>query len=157
MRYEDFFEQKYHHYRPQWSWGKVMFLHLSVILFTGGISHTFPGRHPSPQADTAPSVQCMLGYGQQAGGTHPTGMQCCFKSKSDNRLLKNNNHYKNASQVMNFTHSKYNKFICTFEILRVWSMFLLCLYTRLILHYPGHPYHCPPDGSTSRSHTRWEQ
>ena len=23
-------------YRPQWSWGKVMFLHMSVILFMGG-------------------------------------------------------------------------------------------------------------------------
>ena len=54
---------------------------------------TPPGRHPfplrrhppgqtppwpdTPQADT-PSVQCMLRYGQQAGGTHPTGMQSCF-------------------------------------------------------------------------------
>ena len=28
-----------------------------------------PGRHPL--------AQCMLGYGQQAGGTHPTGMQSC--------------------------------------------------------------------------------
>ena len=31
-------------YRPQRSWGKVMFLHVSVILFTGGLP------------------QCMLGY-----------------------------------------------------------------------------------------------
>ena len=23
-------------------------------------------------------MQCMLGYGQQAGGTHPTGMHSCF-------------------------------------------------------------------------------
>ena len=45
------------YYRPQRSCGKVMFLHLSVILFIG---------------------QCMLGYGQQAGGTHPTGMQSCW-------------------------------------------------------------------------------
>ena len=29
-----------------------------------------PGRHPP--------VQCMLGYGQQAGGKHPTGMHSCF-------------------------------------------------------------------------------
>ena len=28
-----------------------------------------PGRHPP--------AQCMLGYGQQAGGTHPTGMHSC--------------------------------------------------------------------------------
>ena len=25
-----------------------------------------------------PLAQCMLGYGQQAGGTHPTGMHSCF-------------------------------------------------------------------------------
>ena len=45
------------------------------------------GRHPprpdppgqTPQADTPRRVQCMLGYGQQAGGTHPTGMHSCFK------------------------------------------------------------------------------
>ena len=39
------------------------------------------GRHP-PQADTLlwadiPPTQCMLGYGQQAGGMHPTGMHSC--------------------------------------------------------------------------------
>ena len=48
-----------------------------------------PGqKHPTPQADTRPGqtfpgqappgqtppAQCLLGYGQQAGGTHPTGM-----------------------------------------------------------------------------------
>ena len=48
----------YYFYRPRRSCGKVMFLHLSVILFTVGVS----GRHPSeqtplekthtPQADT---------------------------------------------------------------------------------------------------------
>ena len=37
---------------------------------------TPPGRHP-PCADTPPA-QCMLGYDQQAGGTHPTGMHSCF-------------------------------------------------------------------------------
>ena len=47
-----------------------------------------PGRHPpadTPWADTPwavplrrpPPAQCMVGYGQQAGGTHPTGMQFC--------------------------------------------------------------------------------
>ena len=44
-----------------------------------------PGRYPSekipPWAGTPvgrhlpPPVQCMLGYGQQTGGTHPNGMQ----------------------------------------------------------------------------------
>ena len=48
-----------------------------------GVCHTPPdqtpptplGRH-SPLG-RHPPVQCMLGYGQQAGGTHPTGMQSC--------------------------------------------------------------------------------
>ena len=125
-------------YRPQRSCGKVIFLHMSVIQFTGegvcgrppkqtSLADTPPplGRHcprqrppcadiplvvtpgqtPSgqtpPWADTPPTaeplwvdtipgqtptlgrpplppVQCMLGYGQQAGGTHPTGMHTCF-------------------------------------------------------------------------------
>ena len=40
-----------------------------------------PDRY-TPQAGTSPGqvhpTQCMLGYGQQAGGTHPTGMHSCF-------------------------------------------------------------------------------
>ena len=49
-----------HHYRLQPSCGKVMFLHLSVILFTGeGVCQTPPGRHPSlyrhPPGQTPPS------------------------------------------------------------------------------------------------------
>ena len=69
-------------------WGKVIFLHLSVILFTGGV----PGQvHPLGRytllAGTPPGRyiprQCMLGYGQQAGGTHPTGMHSCFGIVAD--------------------------------------------------------------------------
>ena len=77
-----------------------MFLHLSVILFTGGVCpppHTTPGQTPPgqtppwadlagqtpPWADTPlgryPPAQCMLGYGQQAGGKHPTGMHSCLR------------------------------------------------------------------------------
>ena len=53
---------KYHcdYYRPQRSWGTVMFLHVSVILSTisGGRRNM---------------------YSWQAGGKHPTGMlSCCF-------------------------------------------------------------------------------
>ena len=51
---------------------------LSVIQFTGGITRAgtplgryLPGRYTLPW-------QCMLGYGQQVGGTHPTGMHSCF-------------------------------------------------------------------------------
>ena len=44
-----------------------MFLHLCVILFTGGVGSAPPqgmGRPPP--------------YGQQAGGTRPTGMHTCL-------------------------------------------------------------------------------
>ena len=34
--------------------------------------------HPCPPRQVHPPQQCMLGYGQQAGGTHPTGMHSCF-------------------------------------------------------------------------------
>ena len=37
-----------------------------------------PGR--DPLADTPP-MQCMLGYGQQVGGTPPTGMHSVWKLK----------------------------------------------------------------------------
>ena len=67
-------------YRPQQSCGKVMFLHLSVILFTGGgLLHNRPGQTPPrqiPWANTSPGqtlpgqtppsrhppAQCMLRY-----------------------------------------------------------------------------------------------
>ena len=104
-------------YHLQGSWGKVMFLHVSVVLFTGGICPIAcrdippgseagtPGeqtpsriRHPSgadpqsrhpliadtPQEQTPSYVPPPHGavhtkrYGQQAGGTHPTGMQSCY-------------------------------------------------------------------------------
>ena len=62
----------------------------------GHLPPTPPGRYPSPWAGTTPQAgtplsrytlpllagtaplpQCMLGYGQQAGGTHHTGMHSC--------------------------------------------------------------------------------
>ena len=69
------------------SCGKVMFLHLSVILFTGGVSTSgcggclplVPGGLPlglggyTPRADTPP-VEITI----EAGGTHPTGMHSCL-------------------------------------------------------------------------------
>ena len=62
-----------------------MFLHLSVILFTGG-SATHPwadplDRHPPGQTPLwvdIPPAQNMLGYGQQAGDMHPTEMHSCL-------------------------------------------------------------------------------
>ena len=54
----------------------------------GGICHTpSPGQTPPRQTpspgQTPPLAQCMLGYGQQAGGTHPTGMHSCIHIVSD--------------------------------------------------------------------------
>ena len=80
-RYQWGVSQPRFYYRPQRSWGKVMFLHVSVILFTGGVcpiacwdTHTpIPprtrGRHlpPSGPGTTPlrdqrhPIAQCMLG------------------------------------------------------------------------------------------------
>ena len=89
-----------HNYRPQRSWGKVMFLQASVILLTGGrwgvcLSACWDSRPPCsrppreqapPRADPPPpprsrhppGTEHAGGYGQRAGGTHPTGMQTCL-------------------------------------------------------------------------------
>ena len=37
-----------------------------------------------PEADTPPPPTDTTGYGQQAGGTHPTGMHSCFQKNSIN-------------------------------------------------------------------------
>ena len=94
-----------YNYRPQTKFAKVMFLHVSVILSTGGglpqcmlgyhppeqTPPPRPGthplradtpwtRHPPPSgADTSPpgAVHARR-YGQRVGGMHPTGMQSCF-------------------------------------------------------------------------------
>ena len=81
-----------------------------VCLSTGEVSasshagiHTPPGRHPSgqtppgqrpPWADTPlgrhpPSTQCMLGYSQQVGGTHPTGIQSYTWTEITNGISRN--------------------------------------------------------------------
>ena len=61
---------------------------MSVILFTGeeGLPHCMLGYTPqgpgTPLRDQAPppppSTVHAGRYGQQAGGTHPTGMQSCY-------------------------------------------------------------------------------
>ena len=89
-------------YCPQRSWGKVIFLHMYVILFMGDVclsacwdTHLLPGADPPPQKQTPPQSRHphradtqweqtppravhAWRYGQQAGGMHPTGMQSCF-------------------------------------------------------------------------------
>ena len=80
-------------------WGKVIFLHLFVILFTGGSASVHAGippprpgttprtRHPpqtgtplprTPRPGTSPGAEHAGRYGQGTGSTHPTGMQSCF-------------------------------------------------------------------------------
>ena len=75
-----------------------MFLHMSVILFTGGVclsacwdippeqtppprEQTPPGadtpQEQTPQEQPPPGAVHAGRYGQQAGGTHPTGMYTC--------------------------------------------------------------------------------
>ena len=68
---------------------KRSYVFTGVCLSTGGVSicsqggllHCLLGYTPRPEADPPgrhPPVQCMLGCGQQAGGTHPTRMHSCF-------------------------------------------------------------------------------
>ena len=72
------------YYRPQTKLRKVMFLHLSVILFTGGglplgLGVWIPPspRHTPLPLWTRPPLDTPL-HSQQAGGTHPTGMHSCW-------------------------------------------------------------------------------
>ena len=63
-------------YRPQRSWGKVIFSQVCVknsVHMEGGC--------PPPGADTPPRAVYAGRYGQQAGGTHPTGMHTCLFNK----------------------------------------------------------------------------
>ena len=68
-------------------WGKVISLHLFVILFTGGVCLSacwdIPqgGAPPeeTPLGGDPPGAQHAGRYGQRTGGTHPTGMQSCFR------------------------------------------------------------------------------
>ena len=57
-------------------YGKVMFLHLSVILFTSRVSKHAMGQTPrwvdTPRQTTPPPGR--LGY----GSAHPTGMHTCY-------------------------------------------------------------------------------
>ena len=61
------------YYRPQRSWGKVIFSQASVILLMGGgvCSGGVPAPGGVPGGDPP-------GTATAAGGTHPTGMHSCF-------------------------------------------------------------------------------
>ena len=80
----------WNYYCPQMKFVKVMFLHVSVILSTGGVPQCMLGYHnPSRREQTPPWKQtprketppCGVHAGRcglEAGGMHPTGMQSCF-------------------------------------------------------------------------------
>ena len=67
------------------------------------------GRHPlwadtplwgdTPQAEPPPPPQCMRGYGQQAGGTHPTGMHSSIFFKFWSFSRKKNTGTKDEAPV----------------------------------------------------------
>ena len=61
-----------HFYRPQRSWGKIMFLHVSLILFMeGGSAPLHAGIQPlGPEAGTPPD-QAPLGPGTPQSRPHP--------------------------------------------------------------------------------------
>ena len=65
------------YYRPQTKFAKAMFLHLSV-------SHSvnrgvcLSACWDPPRSRHPPRAVHAGRYSQQAGGTHPTGMQSCF-------------------------------------------------------------------------------
>ena len=85
------------YYRPQRSCGKVMILHLSVILYTvgGGCipactwANTPPGQTPpqgrpprkTPPQAAPPWADTPQQTATVADGTHPTGMHSCFLKK----------------------------------------------------------------------------
>ena len=79
-------------YHLQWSWGKVMFLHVWLSFCSqGGVclsacwDTTHPPQEQTPSSPPPPGSRHPTGavhagrYGQQAGGTHPTGMHSCLK------------------------------------------------------------------------------
>ena len=69
-------------YRPERSCGKVMFLHLSVILSTGGEENPL-NRHPSVDPpEQTPHEHTPYETATAADGTNPTGMHSCYDDLS---------------------------------------------------------------------------
>ena len=82
-------------YRPQRSWGKVMFIHLFVILSTGGSAIHPLGRHPP--------CEVHAGIRSISGRTHPTGMQSCLSLHirvfgKGNKVVYSNQQFHKCSQ-----------------------------------------------------------
>ena len=125
-------------------WSKVIFLHLSVILFMGGVPGQVPPWVGTPLAGTPPWAgtspgrytpsgrytpqQCMLGYTQQVGDMHDTGMYsylfvnllhvACSHCFHDVRGFKNYlwDCIKTTLQSMTLEYQHYNRWI------KFWSL-----------------------------------
>ena len=67
--------------------GGVSSTHTPEQTLPPGRHHHPLGRHPTAQCilGYTPPAQWMLGYGQQAGGTHPTGMHSCSSLQTSRR------------------------------------------------------------------------
>ena len=119
-----------------------MFLHVSVILFTGGSAPLHVGIHPLDQRQAPnpgsrhPSGAVHAGrYGQQADGTHPTGMQSCICQKfpQDHRKPKQKQKLRvNVTRSIDVTSAsvqplKYSKGISTgiSSKLKLWEFLVL--------------------------------
>ena len=77
-------------YTPQSLWADTPWLDTPYPGQTPPLGIHHLGTHPlwedtpnwadiSPGQTPPTSAQCMLGYSEQAGGTHPTGMHSCFE------------------------------------------------------------------------------
>ena len=118
----------WHHYRPQLRCGKVMFLYLSVILSTWGMSagiHTPRQTPPAPEqtppwsntpwqtapwADTPwqapPPGQTCSPAVTAVDGTHPTGMHSCFQNDLADKQISSSawQNCQNIRQVLWTSH-----------------------------------------------------
>ena len=66
------------YYRPQRSCGKVMFYTCVSFCSQGGADPPPRSKHPPPPSPTRTPRSACWEIGQQAGGTHPTGMHTCI-------------------------------------------------------------------------------
>ena len=73
-----------HYYRPQRSWGKVMFLHVSNSVHGGGLPQCMLGYHPPGTMDPprsrhpAPGTRHLLWDQAPPGTRHTPGSSACW-------------------------------------------------------------------------------
>ena len=102
-------------YSPQRSWSKVIFSEVCVksSVHGGACWDTHrcpaPGTHTAapprdqrqtPQEQTPPSTVHAGSYGQQAGGTHPTGMHPCLVMLLISSHILSHRHLWNSTNVL---------------------------------------------------------